>query len=111
MLSLVVVAKHILGAVDISAETEVVNFALVILIEILSNDEIEDLVGGGKQAQVLEHSLELWGGSVARLGAIEILEAGLEEHSGRHDDSSHLGQSFYHNLHFLLGEHLYYLSQ
>ena len=49
MLALIVIAEHIFGAVDISAETEVVNLALVILIEILSNDKIENLVGGGKE--------------------------------------------------------------
>lgn len=81
MLALIVIAEHIFGAVDIGAETEVVNLAFVILIEILSNDKIENLVGGGKQTQVLEDSLKLLGSGVARLSAIEVLEAGLEEHS------------------------------
>jgi len=82
VLALIVIAEHIFGAVDISAETEVVNLAFVILIEILSNDKIENLVGGGKQTQVLKDSLKLLGSGVARLSAIEVLEAGLEEHSG-----------------------------
>ena len=77
MLVLIVITEHIFRAVDISAETEVVDLAFVILIEILSNDEIENLVGGGKQTKVLKHSLKLLGSGVARLSAIEVLEAGL----------------------------------
>jgi hypothetical protein len=81
VLVLVVITEHIFRAVDISAETEVVDLAFVILIEILSNDEIENLVGGGKQTQVLKDSLKLLSSGVARLSTIEVLEAGLEEHS------------------------------
>ena len=82
MLVLIVITEHIFRAVDICAETEVVDLAFVILIEILSNDEIENLVGGGKQTKVLKNSLKLLGSGVARLSAIEVLEAGLQEHSG-----------------------------
>ena len=78
MLVLIVITEHIFRAVDISAETEVVDLAFVILIEILSNDEIENLVRGGKQTQVLKNSLKLHSSGVARLSAIEVLEAGLE---------------------------------
>jgi len=53
MLVFEVFAEHILGAVDVCAEIEVVDFALVILIQVLSNDQIENLVRGWKQAQVL----------------------------------------------------------
>jgi len=77
VLVLIVITEHIFRAVDISAETEVVDLSFVILIEILSNDEIENLVGGGKQTKVLKHSLKLLGSGVARLSAIEVLEAGL----------------------------------
>lgn len=77
MLVLIVITEHIFRAVDICAETEVVDLAFVILIEILSNDEIENLVGGGKQTKVLKDSLKLLGSGVARLSAIEVLEAGL----------------------------------
>jgi hypothetical protein len=81
VLVLVVITEHIFRAVDICAETEVVDLAFVILIEILSNDEIENLVGGGKQTKVLKNSLKLLGSGVARLSAIEVLETGLEENS------------------------------
>ena len=81
MLVLIVITEHIFRAVDICAETEVVDLAFVILIEILSNDEIENLVGGGKQTKVLKNSLKLLGSGVARLSAIEVLETGLEENS------------------------------
>jgi hypothetical protein len=82
VLVLIVITEPIFRAVDICAETEVVDLAFVILIEILSNDEIENLVGGGKQTKVLKNSLKLLGSGVARLSAIEVLEAGLQEHSG-----------------------------
>jgi hypothetical protein len=98
--------EHILRAVDIVAELEVVDLAFVILVKVFSNDEVEDLVGGGENAKILKHSLELLGGNMARLGSIEVLEARLEEHSVRNNDSSHLCEGIYHHLHFLLGEGL-----
>lgn len=88
--------EHILWAVNIGAESEIVHFSLVALIEVLSNDEIIDLLLRGVEGEVLEHSLELLCGDMARLGPIKILEARLEEHSVGDDLSPHLSKGRNH---------------
>ena len=57
--------EHVLGSVDVGAEREVVNFSLISLVEVLSNDQVEDLLLRRVNAQILEDSLELLARHVA----------------------------------------------
>ena len=77
---------------------------MVALVEVLADDQVKDLVLGRVDGQVLKDSLELLSGNMAGLGSIKVLEARLEQDSVRDDQSSHLSEGGYHDLHLFLCE-------
>lgn len=53
------VLEHVLGAVDVGAEREVVNFPGVSFVKVLSYDEVKHLLLVGADSEVLKDTLEL----------------------------------------------------
>jgi len=73
-----VLGEHIFGPVNILAEVEVVDFLGVATVTITASNQIEQLVTGRHNVEVLHDTEELLGSDVLTLGTVEVLEAGLE---------------------------------
>ena len=73
--------EHVLGAVDIAAEVEVVDLLGVSAIAVTANDQVEKSVRRGHDVQTFHHSQELLRCNVLRLRAIKVLEPWLEKNT------------------------------
>lgn len=73
--------EHVLWAVHVLAELEVVDFLVVAAVVILSNHEVEHFITWWHQVEGLHDAEELLLGDVLRLAPVEVHEAGLQEDS------------------------------
>jgi len=80
-----VLGEHILGPVNILAEVEVVDFLGVATVAVTASNQIEHLVAGRHDVEVFHDTEELLGSDVLTLGAVEVLEARLEQDTVGHD--------------------------
>lgn len=91
-----VTREDVLGAVQVIAEFEVVDFSGGATIAILSNDQVKDCLGSGHKTKSLEHSKELVGGDMELLGSVEVHETGLEKDPLSLDFVVHLSDGVHH---------------
>jgi hypothetical protein len=73
-LALVEAWEHVLWSVHVLAEREVIHLLGVSLVEVLSGDELKDLVGGRDDIELFEHSSELASSHMATFGLVKVLE-------------------------------------
>jgi len=70
-------SKELIGAINILAEVNVVNFVDIALVHVTSENELSDGLRSG-HSQEVEHTKELSFGHVTVLGDVVVLEARLE---------------------------------
>ena len=102
-----VLREHILGSVDIPTEVEVVDLLGVSAIAVTASDQIEQLLTGWHDVEVLHHTEELLGSDVLRLGAVEVLEAWLEEDAVGNDVTVESVHVVNHQVFFVIVENLF----
>lgn len=73
--------EDILWVVNVCAKFEVVDFSDVSFVEILSNQELIEVLSWWNDLQFLEHSSELLSCNVAALGPVVVLELWLDENA------------------------------
>ncbi len=76
--------EHVLWAIDITAEVEIVNLFGVAAIAVTANNQIENGIGRGHDVQIFHHSQELLSGDVLRLRAVKVLESWLQQDTVGH---------------------------
>ena len=69
-----ILREHVLGAINILDEFEVVHLIVVATIAVFPDNKIVDLRVGWHQIESLEHSQELTLRDVQLLGTVEVLE-------------------------------------
>lgn len=67
------------SSVDVGAELEVVDLSDVALVEVPPQQKLVQVFRRREQVALLQHSSELLGGHVAALGAVVVLELGLDQ--------------------------------
>jgi len=73
--------EDVFWLIDISAELEVVDLSDVSLVQVFSNQKLEETLSFRNDLQFFQSSSELLHSDVARLGSIVILERWLDENS------------------------------
>ncbi len=71
--------EHVLRAINIAAEIEIVDLFLVAAIAVTANNQIENGVRRRHDVQIFHYSQELLSCDVLRLRAIKVLESRLEK--------------------------------
>ena len=73
--------KEIIGLINIMAELKIVDFSHISLVEVFSNENLEQIFARWKDIAFFKDSSELLGGNVATLGSVIILELWLDQDS------------------------------
>lgn len=74
-------SKEIFWSVDIMAETEIVDLSNISLVEVLSNEDLEELLAWWEDIALLQNSSKLLGSNMAALGLIIVLQLRLNQDS------------------------------
>lgn len=96
--------EYVLWSIDVSAEHEIIDFSNVSFVQVLSNEQLEELLSWWDERKLFHDSSELLGSNMAALSSIIILQLRLNKDSFVYNLSSNSVQKGYQSVHLIIGE-------
>lgn len=99
-----ILREDALWLIDICAESEIIDFSNVALVQVFSNQKLEELLRWWDEAELLHDSSELFSSDVTAISSIIILELRLDEDSFVNDLNANCGQKADKGILLFFGE-------
>lgn len=84
--------EHVLWSINVSAELEIVDLSNVALVEVFSQENLEQVLRWWNKSKLFQNSSELFSSDMATVCSIIILELRLNENSLVNDLSLDMSQ-------------------
>jgi hypothetical protein len=96
--------KDVLWSIDVSAEHEVIDLSNISFVQVLSNEQLEELLSWWDEGKLFHNSSELLGRNMAALSSIIILQLRLDKDSFICNLGSNSAQNGKQSVLIIIGE-------